>query len=418
MLRWCLVLLLAANASVTLLAAQELPAGDPAKLGFSPERLARIGRVFQEHVDAGRLAGAQGLVLRQGQVAFQQSWGYRDLEMRDPLENDDIFRICSMTKPITSVAVMMLWEEGRFTLADPVARFLPALGAVQVARLGDGASTANLPTERPRRAMTIQDLLRHTSGLTYGLFANSPVDSLYVRANLFAAPGLEAMVAKLGEIPLRDHPGARWNYSMSTDVLGRLVEVVSGMPFDAFLRTRIFEPLGMRDTEFRIADSKRARVSRSYRHSGAQPTLTVNEGPDACSPAAILSGGAGLASTARDYARFAQMLLSGGELNGVRLLGRKTVELMRTDHLGELPGPAAGTGFGLGFAVKEAPNSLPTSVGTYFWEGLHGTFFWIDPVEELVGIFMVQIYPNRSVDFKQQFQQLVYQSIVSGVGAP
>jgi len=407
-----LALLAVLNASAAAAAAQTLPAGDPARLGLAPERLARIGRVFQDHVKGGRIAGALGLVLRRGQVAYHEAWGFRDLEARDPLERDDIFRICSMTKPVTSVAVMMLWEEGRFALNDPVALHLPAFAATQVARLENGTTTANLQTERPRRAITILDLLRHTSGLTYGLFANTPVDSLYARANLFGLPDLEAMVAKLGELPLRDHPGARWTYSMSTDVLGRLVEVVSGMPFDAFLRTRIFEPLGMRDTEFRLPAGKNPRLARSYRHTGSPPALAPNTGLDACTPPALLSGGAGLASTAADYARFAQLLLGGGELDGVRLLGRKTVELMTANHLGSLQGPAAGTGFGLGFAVKQAPNSLPTSVGTYFWEGLHGTFFWIDPAEELIGIFMVQIYPNRSLDFKAQFQQLVYQALV------
>ncbi|MCI0437442.1 MAG: beta-lactamase family protein [Gemmatimonadetes bacterium] len=405
-------LVLALLSTQTPAHAQQLPRGDAAKLGFSTERLARIGAVFQVHVDAGRLAGAQAMIVRRGEIAYHESWGFRDLEARDPLEADDLFHICSMTKPITSVAVMMLWEEGRFALAEPVARYIPAFAGAQVAKLDPGASTANLQTERPRRPMTIQDLLRHTSGLTYGLFSNTPVDSLYTRANLFGSANLETMVNRLGEIPLIAHPGSRWIYSMSTDVLGRLVEVVSGTPFDEFLRTRLFGPLGMRDTHFRVPAAKLDRTSRGYRHEGATLTLTANTGAGACSPATVLSGGAGLASTAHDYARFTQMLLNGGELDGVRILGRKTVELMTTDHLGETAGPGAGNGFGLGFAVKESPNSLPTSIGTYMWEGLYGTGFWIDPAEDLIGIFMVQIYPNRSIDFKTQFQQLVYQAIV------
>ena len=392
--------------------AQQLQAGDPVQLGFSPERLARIGTVFQAHVDAGRIAGAQGMILRRGEIAYHQSWGFRDLEARDPLENDDIFRICSMTKPVTSVAVMMLWEEGRFALSDPVARYLPALAGLQVAKLEPGATTATMQTERPRRPVTIQDLLRHTSGLTYGIFSNTPVDSLYQRANLFGAENLDALVTKIGELPLVGQPGTRWVYSMSTDVLGRLVEVASGMTFDDFLRMRIFAPLEMKDTDFRVATANADRQSRSYRHAGAPLALAPNQGPDACAPAGFPSGGAGLASTAHDYARFTQMLLNGGELNGTRVLGRKTVELMTADHLGDIAGPGAGWGFGLGFAVKEAVNAGPTSIGTYWWEGLHGTLFWIDPAEELIGIFMVQIYPNRSTDFKAQFQQLVYQAIV------
>ncbi len=391
--------------------AQELQTGDPARLGFAPDRLARIDSVFQQHVAAGRIAGAQGVIVRRGQIAYHRSWGQRDMETRDVLENDDIFRICSMTKPITSVAVMMLWEEGRFALSDPVARYLPEFAGTQVAVPGNGATTESLPQERVRRAITVQDLLRHTSGLTYGVFSNTPVDSLYQRANLFVSPSLEALSKGIAGLPLLTQPGTRWIYSMSTDLLGRFVEVVSGMSFDAFLRTRIFEPLDMRDTEFRVPDAKDARLARSYRHAGAAATLQRNQGPDLCAPPGFPSGGGGLASTARDYARFAQMVLNGGELNGRRLLGRKTVELMTTDHLGDIAGPGAGNGFGLGFAVKEAANSLPTSIGTYGWEGLHGTAFWIDPVEDLIGVFMVQIYPNRSTDFKQQFQQLVYQAL-------
>ena len=220
-------------------------------------------------------------------------------------------------------------------------------------------------------------------------------------------------MTKIGELPLVGQPGTRWVYSMSTDVLGRLVEVASGMTFDDFLRMRIFAPLEMKDTDFRVATANADRQSRSYRHAGAPLALAPNQGPDACAPAGFPSGGAGLASTAHDYARFTQMLLNGGELNGTRVLGRKTVELMTADHLGDIAGPGAGWGFGLGFAVKEAVNANPSSIGTYWWEGLHGTLFWIDPAEELIGIFMVQIYPNRSTDFKAQFQQLVYQALVN-----
>ncbi len=411
MIRVVCAVLMAVSANAATAHAQSLPTGDPAALGFVPDRLARIGAVFQGHVNAGRIAGAQAMIVRHGKIAYHTSWGFRDLQAREPLQDDDIFRICSMTKPITSVAVMMLWEEGKLALTDPIGRYIPALGRAQVARIEDGATTANLQTERPRRPITIQDLLRHTSGLSYGLFSNSPVDSLYLRANLFAAENLDAMMTRLGELPLRAHPGDRWIYSMSTDVLGRLVEVVSGMPFDEFLRIRLFTPLGMRDTDFRIPAIARDRTVLAYRHAGPELALTQNTGPDACAPPTLSSGGAGLASTAHDYARFTQMLLNGGELDGVRVLGRKTIELMTTDHLGDVPGPGTGYGFGLGFAVKEAVNGAPTSLDTYWWEGLYGTSFWIDPKEDLIGIFMVQIYPNRSIDFKAQFQQLVYQAL-------
>jgi CubicO group peptidase (beta-lactamase class C family) len=330
------VLLTAVFVAAVPVRAQELPAGDPARLGFAADRLARIGEVFREHVEAGRIAGAEGMILRRGQVAYHEVWGYRDVEAGVPLERNDIFRICSMTKPVTSVAVMMLWEEGRFALTDPVARYIPAFAEARVARLGSGSTTTNLQTEPPRRAITIQDLLRHTSGLTYGLFANTVVDSLYRAANPMGAPTLESMAGTVAALPLREHPGSRWIYSMSTDVLGHLVEVVSGMPFDAFLRARIFEPLGMKDTDFTIREGDRNRASRSYRHAGAEAALTRN-GADACATP-FPGGGAGLASTSRDYARFAQMLLDGGALNGTRLLAPGTIELMTADHLGDITG--------------------------------------------------------------------------------
>jgi len=394
------------------LAAQNLPVTNPDRVGLSADRLARIGTVFQEHVDAGRIAGAMGMVIRNGQVAYQEEWGFRDLEARDPLEADDLFRIYSMTKPITAVAVMMLWEEGKFALGDPIGRYIPELARVQVAKLREGATVSNLKTEMPGRPVSIEDLLRHTSGLTYGIFSNTPVDSMYRRANLLGAENLEEMMKGLGDIPLIAQPGTRWIYSVSSDVLGRLVEVVSGMPFDEFLRTRIFEPLEMRDTGFYAPAQAHDRLTRTYRHTDAQGTLALSDTVAFASPVTLFSGGGGLVSTAHDYARFTQMVLNGGALNGTRILGRKTVDFMRMDHLGDVEGPGAGNGFGLGFAVKEGVNALPTSVGTLYWGGMHGTSFWIDPEEKLIGIFMIQIYPNRSTNFAQQFQQLVYSALV------
>jgi CubicO group peptidase (beta-lactamase class C family) len=394
------------------LAAQELPVTNPDRVGLSAERLAHIGTVFQEHVDEGRIAGAMGMVIRNSQVAYQEEWGYRDLEARDPLEAGDLFRIYSMTKPITAVAVMMLWEEGKFALGDPIGRYIPELARLQVAKLEEGATIANLETERPRRQVTIEDLLRHTSGLTYGIFSNTPVDSMYLSANLLGAKDLDEMMRGLGDIPLIAQPGARWIYSVSTDVLGRLVEVVSGMPFDAFLRTRIFERLDMEDTGFYAPAEDHARLTRTYRHTDAQGTLALGDTVTFVSPVTMFSGGGGLVSTARDYARFTQMVLNGGALNGTRILGRKTVDFMRVDHLGDVEDPGTSNGFGLGFAVKESVNALLTSVGTFYWGGLHGTAFWIDPEEDLIGIFMIQIYPNRSTNFGQQFQQLVYSALV------
>lgn len=399
---------------VSPIACQRAPTVSPEGLGLSTERLARIDRVFSDHVAQDRIAGAIGMVIRGGSVAYVNQWGFRDVEAGDPLESDDIFRIYSMTKPITSVAVMMLFEEGRFFLTDPISRYLPELGNLRVARLDEATSTEDIPTDRANRPVTIQDLLRHTSGLSYGIFSDTPVDTLYREANVLGQETLAEMVTALSAIPLMYQPGQRWVYSVSTDVLARLVEVVSDMPFDRFLESRILGPLGMVDTGFHVPPEKLSRLTRTYWHSGPDRILTLGDTTGFTQPTTMFSGGGGLVSTADDYARFTQMLLNGGELEGVRLLGPKTVELMTTDHLGSVPGPGQGMGFGLGFAVKEvaALNGTSSSTGEYNWGGLHGTSFWIDPQEGLIGIFMVQIYPNRGIDFRGQFKNLVYQALI------
>lgn len=401
--------------TVSPLTAQRLPAAAPEAVGISSERLGRIDRVFGAHVAEGRIAGAMGMIIRHGKVAYLSHWGMRDMEAGDPLEADDIFRIYSMTKPITSVAVMVLFEEGHFFLTDPIGRYLPELRGLEVARLDEATSTEDIPTDRPRRPVTIQDLLRHTSGFSYGVFSNTPVDSLYREADVLGQATLADMVTVLGELPLMHQPGTRWYYSVSTDVLGRLVEVVSGMPFDHFLQSRLFEPLGMKDTGFHVPPGDLHRLTRTYRHAGPDRSLVLGDTLGFTRPPTLFSGGGGLVSTADDYARFTQMLLNGGELDGVRILGSKTVELMATDHLGDVPGPGPGMGFGLGFAVKKvaALNGTPSSVGEYNWGGLHGTSFWIDPEEDLIGIFMIQIYPNRDIDFRGQFKNLVYQALLN-----
>ena len=410
--------LVALSLTAAPLAAQGLPMASPEEVGLSSERLARVGEVFRSYADEGRLAGAVGMVIRHGKVAYADEWGMRDLAARDPLEADDIFRIYSMTKPVTSVAVMMLYEEGRFFLDEPVGRYLPELANLPVAVLVDATRPDSIPTERASRPMTIRDLLRHTSGLTYGVFSNTAVDQAYRQGGVIGAETLADMVAALGEIPLMFQPGTRWNYSVSTDVLGRLVEVVSGRPFDVFLRERIFEPLRMVDTGFHVPSSKHARLSRIYGHAGtgAQRTLELGDTIEFTRPLTNFSGGGGLVSTAQDYARFAQMLLNGGELDGARILSPTTIDLMTTDHLHDDGASflADGWGFGLGFTVKNQPalDGLPDSVGTYYWFGVAGTSFWIDPEQDLIGIFMVQINPNRDVSFRDQFKRLVYQAVV------
>ena len=401
----------------TSISAQRLPLAVPEEVGLSSERLERIGEVFQDYVEEGRIAGAVGMVLRSGKLAYVDAWGMRDLGSGDVMEEDDLFKICSMTKPVASVAVMTLYEEGHFFLSDPIGRYLPALANLRVANLAEASAGQEIPTERARRQVTIHDLLRHTSGFTYGDLSNTGVDAAYREREILYQPTLEDQVAALGEIPLLYQPGTQWNYSVSVDVLGRLVEVVSGQPFDVFLRERIFDPLGMADTGFRVPDSKSDRVAPTYGHSGPDRALGPGDTSICDLPPTLFSGGAGLRSTAQDYARFAQMLLNGGELDGARILGRKTVELMTVDHLEEgMPTGflSPGWSFGLGFTVKTEAglDGLPSSVGEYNWIGIQGTSFWVDPEEDLVGVFMVQIRPNRDITFRDQFKRLVYQALI------
>jgi len=402
---------------VSSLSAQRLPITTPEEVGLSSERLNRIGETFGTYAKDGRISGAVGMVLRNGKVAYSDAWGIRDLATGDAMEEGDIFRIYSMTKPITSVAVMILYEEGRFFLTDPIGRYLPELAGLQVAKLSEAEAGAPIPTERARRPVRIHDLLRHTSGFTYGEFSNTVVDAAYREREVLYQATLEDVVAELSEIPLAYQPGTRWHYSVSADVLARFVEVVSGQSFDDFLRERIFEPLGMLDTAFDVPAAKRDRFARTYGHSGPERELVLGDTVGVTPPLGNFSGGAGLMSTAHDYARFAQMLLNGGELDGARILGRKTIEMMTVNHLEDgMPTGflQPGWGFGLGFTVKTEAgrDGMPDSVGSYSWIGVQGTSFWVDPVENLIGVFMVQIRPNRDIVFRQQFRRLVYQALI------
>jgi CubicO group peptidase (beta-lactamase class C family) len=288
-----------------------------------------------------------------------------------------------------------------------------------VAKLAEATGPENIPTERANRPMTVRDLLRHTSGLTYGTFSNTAVDQAYRAGGVGGEATLAEMVADLGRLPLVYQPGTTWNYSLSTDVLGRLVEVLSGQTFDVFLRERIFEPLDMDDTGFDVRPADRNRSAQIYGHGGGRGgplTLEVGDTNGFTPDVTRFSGGGGLVSTARDYARFAQMLLNGGELGGARILSPTTIDLMTTDHLGDDGASflGEGWGFGLGFTVKNQPvlDGLPDSVGTYYWFGVAGTSFWIDPERDLIGIFMIQIRPNRDVNFRDQFKRLVYAAVV------
>ena len=402
--------------------AQGLPMSSPEDVGLSSERLERIGPFLQRHIDSELISGSVVMVARNGRVAYHEAFGELDMDADTPMAKDSIFRIYSMTKPITSLAVMMLWEEGLFLLNDPVSKYIPELGGLQMGTDGVGADgRPEFATMRSSRDMTIRDLLRHTSGLTYGIFGASTVDKMYNEQELLNSGSLAEFVNTLSKLPLRYDPGTTWNYSVSTDVLGRFVEVISGMPFDQFLEERIFLPLEMNDTAFWVPESKAHRLTTLYTPNGVDD-LTLKEmetdavARDYREPPPAPSGGGGLLSTATDYVRFCQMLLNGGELGGVRLLGTHTVEMMTRDHLGdiEMGLGAEGHGFGLGFMINADLGTMGATAheGTFSWGGYAHTRFWVDPVDDLIGIFMIQILPSSAVDYGDKFKSLVYQSIL------
>ena len=385
-----------------------LPRAVPEEIGMSAARLDRIAPAMQRWVDDGKIPCALTMIAREGKLVYFEKVGMQDIASATPIELGTIFRIYSMTKPITSVAVMMLYEEGHFQLTTPVSEFIPAFKDMKVyANHGDAIIDAE-------REMTIKHLLTHTSGLIYGGDWVHPINDRYREATFFAGD-LEHMVNELGKIPLLHHPGDAWNYGMSTDVLGYLVEVVSGMPFAEFLKNRIFEPLGMVDTDFSVPEAKADRYATVYEPTEDGGIQVLENPPVSKDPLSFFhAGGAGLQSTAADYLRFCQMMLNEGELYGNRLLGRKTVELIRMNHISEDWQPLwrSGCGFGLGFAVvtNVAETHSLGSVGTYSWGGLASTTFWIDPVEDLIGIFMTQLIGDSP--FHAQFRVLTYQAIV------
>ena len=396
--------------------------GTPEEAGLSKERLDRIGRTMQQHIAAGRVAGAIGLIARRGKIGYFETYGMMDKEAGKPMRKDAIFRIYSMTKAVTGVATMILYEENKFSLNDPVSKYLPELGAMKVAVDKKDQETGKrtyfvVPAERE---ITIRDLLRHTSGLNYQGPRDEKGDLMYPRLGVNRADiTIEEAVKRMGKAPLVHQPGTVWDYSLSIDVLGRLIEVTSGKPLDQFFEERIFKPLGMVDTGFHVPESKWDRLTALYTPNEDR-TIKRHPGPPQESykkPAVLLLGGAGLVSTAMDYARFIQMLLDGGELDGARILSRKSVELMSCDHLGDLPRTGIllppGYGFGLTFAVNLGPGKTGNigSTGEYNWGGAAGTRFWIDPKEEMIGIFLVQILPHTNLTYGSEFKQLAYQAI-------
>ena len=382
---------------------------DPSGLGLSESGLARLRRVLTREIERKRLPGAVAMIARQGKLGFLEAFGVQDPASGAPMQNDSIFRIYSMTKPVVSVAIMMLVEEGRLFLADPLSKYVPAFADPKVAVERDGRVEL-VPAERP---ITIQDLLRHTSGLTYEFVGTAAVQRMYLDKKLPSTDQTNAdQVERLASLPLFSQPGKQWDYSRSTDVLGRIIEIVSGETLGEFLRQRIFAPLGMNDTGFHVPTEKQSRIAEPFAKdpdSGEAVRLL-----DIRRPARFESGGGGLVSTLPDYARFLDMLAAGGTCEGQRLLARKTIDLMRSDHLGpnvrrgsELLQP--GHGFGLGFAVRTEPGMsvMPGSVGLYFWGGIAGTTFWIDPKEELYAMMLVQA-PGQRDYYRALFRALVY----------
>jgi CubicO group peptidase (beta-lactamase class C family) len=390
-----------------------LPPADVADLGLCPDRMRRLVGVLQADVERGRLPGAVVVLARHGRIALMEGIGQLDPARDAPMPLDAVFRIYSMTKPIVSVAVMMLIEQGRLKLADPVHLHLPEYANQQLAvQTPDGVTLR--PVQRPA---TVQDLLRHTAGLTYEFLGDSSVQQMYRQENMGARGRSNAEFSHaLAALPLMFEPGSVWAYSRATDVLGRLVEVVTGQTLADHLQQAILAPLGMTDTAFTVPEADHDRIAEPFAHDpdGGIPLQLINprEHPT------LQSGGGGLMSTAADYARFLQFVLNKGELGGVRLLGPRTVDFMTADHLGQIPGndPALlppGHGFGLGFAVRTAPGvaPMPGSLGTVHWSGIGGTSFFVDPTEQLFGIFLAQA-PNQREHYRALFRTLAYAALV------
>jgi len=398
--------------------AAALPKSTPEEVGLSADRLKRVHALIQRYIDEGEIAGAVSLVARRGRIAHFESQGVMDLETRQPMRPDAIFRLASMTKPITSLAVMMLHEEGRFLLDDPVSKFLPEFKNPKVA-------VANAPNERvtegyrltpAEREITIRHLLTHTAGLASG--SAGPTMDLMKKLTASRKPDdlLADHIRRLAGLPLNFQPGAAWEYGPATDALGRLVEVVSGQPLDQFFRQRILGPLGMNDTWFYLPPDRVPRLASAYtKEAGALKKLTA-PGPEN-QAGRFFSGAGGLAGTAEDYFRLCQMFLNGGQLDGTRLASRKTIEMMTANQIGLLPlwqDSYRGYGFGLGFRVRENLGQSLTlgSVGEFGWGGAFGTYFWVDPKEQTIGILMIQLIPYSHVNLRPEFQTVVTQAIV------
>lgn len=426
------VLFLLLSCAVASLA-QELPKlSRPEEAGFSSERLNHITQFFQGEVDRSALPGAVVIVSRNGKMVYRQAIGYQDREKKTPMKTDAIFRIFSMSKPVTSVAVMMLAEEGKIDLMAPAAQYLPEFKDVKVGveKVDPAGGKPYIASEPAARPITVQDLLRHTSGLVYGPFGNTLVHQEYNKANLFDnGQTLAEFVTKISKLPLAHQPGTVWEYGMSTDVLGRIVEVASGMPFDRFVDERIAKPLKMPDTAFYLSAAEMPRVAELQIDPATGKRPPFGEAANLTKEKVKwFSGGGGLLSTASDYARFCQMLVNGGELDGVRLLSPKTLAVMTSDQIPQkaarvtafdiapdlAPLPEVGHSFGLGFAVRTDAGHSPVSgsVGDYFWAGAAGTYFWVDPQEKLFVVEMLQMPFDKAGYTRRALREMVYAALV------
>jgi len=390
-----------------------------AEAGFSDERLSRIDDLLKEHVKLGNIPGAAALIVRNGKIVYYKAFGYSDIEKKSALKKDDIFRIASQSKAITSLAVMMLWEEGKFLLDEPVSKYIPEFENPRVLE-GFNSEDSTYSTEPARREITIRHLLTHSSGIDYAVIGSPEFKAIYAKAAVPSGIGndrdiLADKMKVLAGMPLKHQPGERWTYGLNSDVLGYLVEIWSGMSFDRFLETRIFEPLDMKDTFFYLPRNRHNRLVALHGNNNGKVYKLKSGAYDALDPdypklnGTYFSGGAGLSSTVEDYAKFLQLFLNQGSFNGARLLSRKTVELMLTDQLPDLSNE-----FGLGFGLETDKNDFrsPSSLGSFSWGGAFSTQYWADPKENLIGVIYTNIYNNPYGFISETFKVLTYQAIV------
>lgn len=407
--------------NILAVADTNLPIANPETVGMSTERLARITRAMQGYIDRNEIPGVVTLVARHGKVVHLEALGYRDVEKGAPLGTDSIFRIASMTKPFVSVAAMMLFEEGHFLLSDPISKWLPEFSDLKISiASADGLQRRPLDTIPTTSPITVQHILTHTSGLANNYRGLNNAEYLRISARENVKETIGDFVKRLARLPLNFEPGTDWEYSRATCVVGRLVEVISGQTLDVFMRKRILEPLGLPDTHFYLPVSKLSRFTSQYRPDDSGKILLAQAADKESSyvkePHLYFSGSGGLVSTVSDYFRFLQMMLNGGKLDDTRLLGKKTVELMTVNHIGNetvwLRGP--GYGFGLGFSVLQDRGLAgnPASVGSYGWGGAYCTFFWVDPSESIIGVMMTQVRPYTHLNIRREFQILANQAIV------